>query len=437
MSDRPAILRGTPVRAGKSWPAWPQWDESERGALGEVLESGVWSSPVGPEATGLAAEFSAYMGARHGLALTNGTHTLEAALAACDVGEGDEVIVPALTFIATATSVLAVNGTPVIVDVDPDSLCIDVAAAEAAVTERTRAIIPVHLAGTACDMDALTDLCNRRNLVLIEDCAHAHGTRWQGRGVGSVGSFGSFSFQANKLMTAGEGGALITNDKALRDKAWSYVNCGRAGEHWYHHTGYGSNLRMTEWQAAVLRAQLRRYPEQLRTREERARLLDAELERIPGLRPQRGDPRMDSRARYAYVFHYDPAQFAGLSAEGFEAALTHEGIPLCGKYKSITDFKLFREANFGPRLRASAPKIDYSALSFPHAEHGATSTIWLDHRVLLAEPDDVLDVVRAIERIQAHAKAVSVRTIKPVMLGSKAMRAARRRLAGRAPSGSR
>lgn len=433
MSDRPAILRGTPVREGKSWPTWPQWDETERGALGGVLESGVWSSPVGPEATGLAAEFAAYMGARHGLALTNGTHTLETALAACDVGEGDEVIVPALTFIATATSVLAVNGTPVIVDVDPDSLCIDVAAAEAAITERTRAIVPVHLAGTACDMDALTDLCARHDLVLIEDCAHAHGTRWRGRGVGTFGSFGSFSFQANKLLTAGEGGALITDDGTLRGKAWSYVNCGRASEHWYHHTSYGPNLRMTEWQAAVLRAQLRRYPGQLRTREERGNLLDAELGRIPGLRPQRGDARMDSRARYAYVFHYDPEQFAGLSAEGFEAALTHEGIPLAGKYKSLDEFKLFREANFGPRLRASAPTVDYASLSLPHARHAAASTIWLDHRLLLAGPEDALDVVRAIERIQAHAKAVAMRTIKPVMFGSRAVKAARRRLVGRAP----
>lgn len=437
MSDRPAILRGTPVRAGKSWPVWPHWDEGERSSLGEVLESGVWSSPVGKEATGFAAEFAEFMGARHGLALTNGTHTLEAALAACDVGAGDEVIVPALTFIATATSVLAVNATPIIVDVDPDSLCIDVAAAEAAVTERTRAIIPVHLAGVACDMDALRDLCKRRDLVLIEDCAHAHGTRWRGCGVGTFGSFGSFSFQANKLMTAGEGGALITDDAALRGRAWSYVNCGRAGEHWYHHVSYGSNLRMTEWQAAVLRAQLRRYPGQQRTREERASLLDAELEAIPGLRPQRSDPRMDSRAHYAYVFHYDPAQFAGLSAAGFEAALTHEGIPLAGKYKSLNDFKLFREANFGPRLRGSAPKVDYAALTLPHAEHAAASTIWLDHRVLLAGPEDALDVVRAISRIQAHSKAVAMRTIKPVMLGTRAMRAAKRRLTGRAPGSLR
>ncbi len=357
-----------------------------------------------------AAEFAASQGARHGLAATNGTHTLEAALAACGVGEGDEVIVPAITFVATASVVLGVNATPVIVDVDPDSLCIDVAAAEAAISERTRAIMPVHIAGTACDMDALTELCGKHSLHLIEDCAHAPGTRWRGRGVGGFGSFGSFSFEASKLITAGEGGALTTNDEALRSRAWSYVNCGRVeGGHWYHHASYGSNLRMTEWQGALLRAQLQRYPAQHRVREERGDLLDAELAQVPGVRPQSGDPRMDSRARYCYVLHYEAAEFAGLSLAGFEAALAAEGVEFGGSYPSLNRLELFRAGNFAPRLRASAPRIDYAGLSLPRAEHAAASTIWLSHPMLLADADEVLDVVRAIARIQANAAAVAKR----------------------------
>ena len=177
MSDRPAILRGTPVRAGKSWPAWPQWDDSEREGLAAVLESGAWSSARGEQANLWANEFAAMQGARHGLALTNGTHTLEAALAACDVGEGDEVIVPALTFVATATAALAVRATPVPVDVDAETLCIDPASAEAAIGERTRAIVPVHIGGRLCDMDALGELCKRHGLAMVEDCAHAQGSR--------------------------------------------------------------------------------------------------------------------------------------------------------------------------------------------------------------------------------------------------------------------
>lgn len=430
MTDRPAILGGTSVRAGKSWPHWPQWDDSERTVLAGVLESGAWSSAHGEQASQWAAEFAAFQGARHGLPLTNGTHTMEAALATCEVGEGDEVIVPAITFVATASVVLAVNATPVIVDVDPGSLCIDVAAAEAAVTERTRAIIPVHIAGTSCDMDALADLCKRHDLAMIEDCAHAPGTRWRGRGAGSFGSFGSFSFEASKLITAGEGGGLTTNDEALRTRAWSYVNCGRVeGGHWYHHASYGSNLRMTEWQGAMLRAQLRRYPEHHRIREERAGLLDTELEKIPGLRPQSGDARMDSRARYAYVLHYDAQEFADMPLAGLEAALAAEGIDFGGSYPSLNTLELFRQGNFAPRLRGSAPGIDYSALSLPHAEHVAANTIWLSHRMLLADPEDVLDIARALSRIQAHAPAVARKASRSNLLGGRVGGAARR-LAG-------
>ena len=429
MSDWPAILRGSPVRAGKSWPSWPQYDYIEKELLEATLESGKWSSSRGEEATRLAAEFAAFQGTRHGLALTNGTSALEAALAACGVGEGDEVIVPGLTFVTTATAVLAVNGIPIVVDIDPDSLCIDTDAVEAAITDRTRAVIPVHLAGTACDLDALVDLCEKHGLTLIEDCAHAHGTRWRGRGVGTFGSFGCFSFQESKLMTAGEGGALITNDEALRAQAWSYANCGRIENgHWFNHVTYGANMRMTEWQGAVLRAQLKRLPEQHRVREERARLLDAEVEKIPGLRPQSDDPRMDSRARYAYVFHYDSHEFADLSLPGFVLALAHEGIPAGEPYPSLNSLRVFRETSFGSRLQSSAPRLDYRSLRLPCAEKAAASTVWLDHRVLLAQPDDVLDVIRAISKIRAKAGVIRLRTSKPIRLGGRIVRDAFRRV---------
>jgi dTDP-4-amino-4,6-dideoxygalactose transaminase len=428
VGDWPAILHGKPLRAGKSWPTWPQHDQTERRLLEATLESGKWSSIRGEKAERLAAEFATFQDGRYGLPLANGSLTLEAALGACEVGEGDEVIVPALTFVTTATAVLAVNGTPVFVDVDPESLCLDVAAAEATVTERTRAVIAVHLAGTACDLDALVDLCERRGLALIEDCAHAHGTRWRGRGVGSFGSFGSFSFQEGKLMTAGEGGALVTNDEGLRDRAWSYANCGRTEQgHWLDHVTYGTNMRMTEWQGAVLQAQLQRLPEQNRVRDERARLLDAELGKIPGLRAQSGDPRMDSRSRYSYVFHYDSHEFAGLPLPGFIQALRHEGIVAGRSYRCLNTLELFRESRFGRRLRASAPRIDYGSVSLPQAEKAAESTVWLDHRLLLAEPDDVLDIVRAASRIRAHAGAVKLRTSRPVMLGGRIARGTFRR----------
>lgn len=428
MGGRPAIIGGTPVREGKSWPAWPQHDKAERELLEATLVSGQWSSAHGEHVPRFAADFARSQGARHGLALTNGSHALETALAASGVGEGDEVILPALTFVTTATAVLAVNGVPVLVDVDPESLCIDVTAVDQAVTDRTRAVVAVHLAGVACDLDALVDLCERRDLVLIEDCAHAHGTRWRGRGVGTFGSFGAFSFQESKLMTAGEGGVLITDHDELRRKAWSYANCGRVeGEHWYKHVAYGTNLRMTEWQGAVLRAQLQRLPEQHRIRDERASLLNAEIKRVPGLRPQLEDPRIDTRGRFIHVLHYNPAEFAGLPVSGLVLALAHEGILAGEAYPSLNTLELFREAAFGRRLRLSGPAIDYGALRLPQAEAATTGSVWLDHRMLLAEPDDVLDVVRALERIRAHARAVSLRTSRPVRSVGQALRRFSRR----------
>ncbi len=418
MSDRPAILDGTSVRAGKSWPSWPQWDESEREGLDGVLTSGAWSNSRGEQAQLFAAEFAALQGARHGLPLTNGTQTLEAALIACGIGEGDEVIVPALTFISTATAVLAVNATPVLVEVEADSLCIDVVAAEAAIGARTRAVMAVHIGGRCCDMDALIDLCAKHDLVLIEDCAHAHGSRWRGRGAGTFGSFGSFSFEASKLIPAGEGGALITSDDSLRARAWEYADCGRVPDlPGYHHASAGSNLRMTEWQGALLRAQMQRFPQQHRRREESAKLLDRALEEIPGLRPQSADPRIDSRAFYVYILHYDAAEFAGLPLDGFEAALAAEGIVLGSCYPSLNRLEVFHEARFSPRHRAGAPAIDYAAQRLPHAEAAMTNTIWLYHPMLLAEPEDVLDIATAMARIQQHAGAVAKR------VGQKSIRA--------------
>jgi len=405
----PAVLGGAPVRTF-DYPSWPVWDDGERDGLLRVLDAGGWWQGSGNVAATFATEFAGYHGARFGMALTNGTHTLEAALIACDVGDGDEVIVPGMTFVASAGAALAVNATPVLVDIDPDTLCIDVAAAEAAITPRTKAIIAVHVAGAAADLDALTDLCARRGLRLIEDCAHAHGTFWRGRGVGSWGDFGSFSMQRSKLMTAGEGGVLICNDEELRDRAWAYADCGRAkGEWFYHHPTYGSNLRMTEWQGAVLRAQLARFPEQNRIRNDNAIALNAALDEVPGLSAPRRDPRMDSQGNYCFVIHYDSEQFAGLPLQAFERALAAEGIPMGVSYPSLSDLALFRNRNFAPRLREHAPTIDYSTLHLPHAEHAAASTVWLQHRLLLADREDVLDVARAAARIQAHAGDIGAR----------------------------
>jgi dTDP-4-amino-4,6-dideoxygalactose transaminase len=213
--------------------------------------------------------------------------------------------------------------------------------------------------------------------------------------------------QSSKLMTAGEGGVLICNDDRLRDLARSYANCGRVeGEWFYHHVRYGANLRMTEWQGAVLAAQLERFPEQNRRRNQNAVALGEALSRIEGIRPQFRDPRMNSQGNYCYVFHYDQAAFAGMDLRLFEKALGAEGVPMGVSYPSLNELEVFRRGDFGPRLRASAPKIDYASLRLPVAEHAARSTVWLQHRLLLGEPDQVSGVARAVKRVQDQAAEI-------------------------------
>ncbi len=400
----PAILGGPPLCDDQRWPKWPQWDDTERSLLSEALEHGGWWTGDGDACERFANEFAQFHTARFGAAVTNGTHTMEAALFACGVGEGDEVIIPGLTFVATAGAVLAANAIPVIVDVDPASLCIDLVAVEAAITPRTRAVIAVHVAGAMADVEALGALCARHNLMFIEDCAHAHGSFWAGRGAGSFGHFGSFSFQRSKLMTAGEGGALLCNDVELHAKAQSYINCGRvAGEHWYHHPNYGTNLRMTEWQGAILRAQLSRFDAQNRQRNGNAAALSDALAATSGLRGQARDLRQESQGHYCYVFHYDSDAFAGMPLATFEKCLQSEGIPLGVSYPSLNTLEMFRTSNFGPRLRSFSASADYSKLSLPASEFAAKSTVWVEHRVLLSARRDVLDIAEAAQRIQRHA----------------------------------
>jgi 3-amino-5-hydroxybenzoate synthase len=275
--NKPALLGG-PRTKGKDFPLWPHYDALEKEALNRVLESRNWWRTPGVEVSQFEKEFARYHQVRYGVAVTNGTHALEVALAAAGLGPGDDVIIPDFTFVATASAVLSVGALPVMVDVLPNTYCIDPALVEEAVTPRTKSIIAVHMGGHPADLDRLGQIASKRNLLLIEDSAHAHGSEWQGKKIGGFGLAGTFSFQASKLMTAGEGGIIITNDEAFERQARSVHDCGRIPEEWfYSHYIYGSNFRMTEWQGAILRAQLSRVEGQTATRHRNARLLDALL----------------------------------------------------------------------------------------------------------------------------------------------------------------
>src|SRR5512145_2033883 len=223
MSTEKLAIQGGPQAKRKPFPAWPGYDDREIQAVTQVLESRQWWRGNGSQSVLFGQEFAGYRGARHALAVTNGTEAIELALATLDIGRGDEVIVPAFTFISTASAVLCAQAIPVLVDVDPVSYCLDLQAVEAAITPRTRAIIPVHMAGHVVDMDALLALSKKHHLAVIEDAAHAQGAEWRGQRVGALGAAGTFSFQAFKLMTAGEGGLVLSNDESFIQRCFLYA----------------------------------------------------------------------------------------------------------------------------------------------------------------------------------------------------------------------
>lgn len=402
-----AVNGGTPVRT-TPYVTWPQYDDAERTRLLEVLDSGHWWATGGHQVPLFEQEWGRFHGLEGSVACTNGTHAIELALQALGVGEGDEVIVPDYTFLATASAVVSVNAVPVPVDIDPGTLCIDPGAVEAAITARTAAVVVVHLAGHPADLDRLVDLCDRHGLALVEDCAHAHGSEWNGRRVGTFGDAGTYSFQQSKLLTAGEGGAVVATDDDVLTRVRSFGDCGRRpGEWFYRHYSLGSNMRMTEWQAAVLLAQLERFPDQHRRRNDNALWLNAELSGIPGVAPQLRDERTTSQGYYCYVVRIDEAEF-GASREQVRLALGAEGIPLTMSYPTIHGLDTFSSPEgFAPRYRTRSQFPDYHKLDLPESTRAADETLWLWHRVLLAERGELDDIVTALAKIQEHVDELS------------------------------
>ncbi|HZC27337.1 MAG TPA: DegT/DnrJ/EryC1/StrS family aminotransferase [Actinopolymorphaceae bacterium] len=398
------MSRYEPLRI-RPWPAWPVWGQAERDAVDAVVTSGVWGGVNAPVVREFEHAWSEFLGVRETRTCSNGTISLQIALRALGIGAGDEVIVPPYTFAATATAVLEENALPVFADIDAGTHCLDPDAVESAVTERTRAVIAVHLGGHPADLDKLDAVCRRHDLALIEDAAQAHGAEWNGRRVGGFGAFGSWSFQASKNLTSGEGGALTTNDPELADLADSLRNCGRTpnGE-WYEHHRLGENHRLTAIQAALLQAGLGRLPDQIRQREESAAVLDRELARLDGIEPMHRDPRATAHAYHLYQFRYEPAAFGGLPRDSFANALKKEGIPASVGY-SIPLYRqpIFANAAFDHRATGWSPtdsRTRYGDLHLPACERACATTVWLPQALLLAGADEMCDVVAAVEKVQ-------------------------------------
>ena len=404
--EKLAILGGE--RSRKSpFTQWPFGGKEELAALEDVLGGTGWGGQPfpGKHASAFARKFADLHTAKYGQCVNTGTVAIQAALKAIDIQPGDEVIAPAYTWEGTVGPVLLLGAVPVFVDVDPDTYCLDAKLVEQAITPKTKAILPVHLGMRFADMDELLRIARKHNLKIIEDCAHAHGGKWKGKGAGSMGDLGAFSFQSSKLLTCGEGGAVITNNLEYMEKVQSYINAGRASvTDQFHHRIIGFNYRLGEFQAGVLGAQLDRLPGQSEIRNKNMAYFESRLKGMPGIGLLKPDPRITQLAPYGYVIKYFANQMKDIHRPAFVAALQLEGVPCDG---------LFYEPVYKSSLFPVNP-LDFPALSWgrekpldlrsmykcPESEKAAyTEAVWFPHQLFLGSEKDVDAIVNAINKV--------------------------------------
>src|SRR5271165_4220461 len=399
VSSKLVIDGGRPVRTAP-FPAWPHFDEDEIEAVSAVLRSGKVNYWTGEEGRLFEREFAAYAGTKHAIAVANGTVALELALYTLGIGSGDEVIIPSRTFIASASCVAMRGATPVTADVDRESQTITAETVRKAITPRTKAIIAVHLAGWPCEMDAIISLAGEYNLAVVEDCAQAHGARYKGRPVGSMGHINAFSFCQDKIMTTGgEGGMVTTNDGLLWGRAWSYKDHGKSYEAVYqrgHETGFrwlhesfGTNWRLTEMQSALGRVLLRKLDTQVEERRHHANRLTEAFLNIPALRTT--VPPSDVYHSYYkyYVFVRPEALLPGWNRDRIMNSVTAEGVPcFSGSCSEIYLEKAFD--GIGPAQRLPVAR-----------QLGETSLMFLVHPTL--SEDDIRDTISAVQKVMEYA----------------------------------
>jgi perosamine synthetase len=405
--SRPAALGGAPVRTA-SFPAWPVADAREEQALLGVIRSGKWFR--GQNVSAFEDKYASLVGARGCLATANGTSALITSLAALGIGPGDEVIVPPYTFVATVNAVLLMHALPVFVDSDVETFQIDARKVEAAITDRTRAIVPVHLGGAVADLDAILAVARPRDIPVLEDTCQSHLAEWRGRKAGTYGRAGCFSFQASKNLNAGEGGAIVSNDEAFLETCYRFHNNSRGrrstgSDFSYRNTG--ANLRLTEFQAALLMAQMTRLESQSRTREENAGHLTRLLRQIPGITPARMYDGCTRNAYHLYMFRYDPSQFSGLPRAAFLKALAAEGIPASGGYSPLNKEPFLEDALATRGYKAIYPKARLDEWRdrnhLPQNDRLCSEAVWLTQTMLLGPRTDMDDIAAAVGKIQAHA----------------------------------
>ncbi len=388
-------------------PPWPAFGEKEKRALIEVLESRRWCRIYsGSRAELFESSFAEYHHAKHGIAVANGTVALELALKTVGVRQGDKVIVPAVTFIASASAATELGAVPVFADIDPETGNISPRSVRE-ILERedgVRAVVAVHYGGNPVNFDELKPILAKNGVKLVEDCAHAHGSEWRGRRVGAIGDMGGFSFQESKSLTAGEGGIVLTDNDEYAAKARLIHNIGRVlGRPGYEHYILSSNYRMTEFQAAILLAKLDELKEQVEKKHRNGEYLADRLRRIGGVEPQKMESGVTKRGYYYFIFRYDQEEFGGVPKGKFISALRAEGVPAdVGYGMPLYRQKAFSRDAFLEVMPPGTKYPGYDGMYLPGAEEFTKREVTLLHYVLLAEREALDMIAAAIEKIKEN-----------------------------------
>jgi dTDP-4-amino-4,6-dideoxygalactose transaminase len=401
ISSQLAVEGGPAVRTLPFAP-WPHFESEEIEAVNKVLTSGKVNYWTGDEGRQFEREFAEYVGSKHAIAVANGTVGLELTLYALGIKPGDEVVTTSRTFIASASCVVMRGAKPVMADVDRDNQNITAETIQRVITPKTKAIIAVHLAGHPCDMDPILQLANEYGLKVVEDCAQAHGARYKGRAVGSMGHINSFSFCQDKIMTTGgEGGMLTTNDEDLWKRAWSFKDHGKSydavytrehgpGFRWLHEE-FGTNWRLTEMQSALGRVLLRKLDEQVEKRRRNASMLSAAFAQLPALRITAPASHFYHSYYKYYVFLRPEKLRVGWDRDRIQGAIIAEGVPcFSGSCSEIYLEKAFDGIRPEQRLRVAQ-------------ELGETSLMFLVHPTLSEEA--IRDTIAAVQKVMEHASA--------------------------------
>ncbi len=407
-----AINGGAPAADDLDIPEWPRLSETGRTNVIECLDSRNWCKQYDAATYAETFEdaFAEYHDANHAIGVTNGTTAIQVALQAVGVRTGDEVLVTSYSWVSTAMAIVLCGAIPRFVDVDPETYNLDPEAVEAAITDRTVGVVGVHYAGYPMDLDALIPICEKHDLFFIEDCAHAQGTEWRGQKVGTFGDAGTFSFQQSKSLTAGEGGIVITTDDRIAERAKCVHWMGRDPGGKLGHIVNASNHRISEFLGALLVGQLEQLPAENARRQENEAVLREELATIDGIHTKPLDDRITNRGYFCFNLRYDPDAFCGIDRQTFVEALNAEGVPAhLGTHNAEP---LYRQPAFTrEQLSTHVPSVEtipnYQTMHLPGVEEIARTNITLTHETLLAGPEGMKAIARAIRKIKTHASELT------------------------------